>query len=81
MPLVWIYGSNFVLNLPLHLPAKKGMRCGSMRGFLRSWCMVCSLLLVVRVTICCAGGGGGGGGSGFYTKCPCTLCFGNHVMT
>ena len=55
-----------------------------------SGCMVCSLLLGVRVTMCCAGGGGGGGGgggSGFYTKCPCMLCFGNshydivHVWT
>ena len=59
MPLVGI-GSNFVLNLPLHLPAKKGMPLDALwiyEVFLRFWYMVCSLLLVVRVTMCCARGG------------------------
>ena len=52
-----------------------------------SGCMVCSLLLGVRVTMCCAGGEGGGGGGGGGGKCLCMLCFGKsrydvvHVWT
>ena len=74
------------MDIASRLPeAKKGMPLDALWIYEFFKVLVCSLLLGVRVTMCCAGGGGGG--SGFYTKCPRMLCFGEshydvvHVWT